>query len=93
MAKPVALRFRFHFEGDRGTNRLDKVCFSRLRKFGAPYLCVLSLQPEWAFSHVLDLIFEQRSFAEGYLQPLLARSGFGNVNATVGLKTGCKIQN
>ncbi|KAJ9103304.1 hypothetical protein QFC20_004779 [Naganishia adeliensis] len=62
MAKPVALRFRFHFEGDRGTNRLDK--------------------PEWAFSHVLDLIFEQRSFAEGYLQPLLARSGFGNVNAT-----------
>lgn len=29
MAHPVALRFRFHFEGDRGTNRLDKVSLGR----------------------------------------------------------------
>ena len=25
MAKPLALRFRYHFEGDKQTNRLDKV--------------------------------------------------------------------
>jgi hypothetical protein len=37
----------------------------------------------------LDLIFEQRSFAEGYLQPLLARSGFGHVNATVSVQSHC----
>ncbi|KAJ9116397.1 hypothetical protein QFC22_004839 [Naganishia vaughanmartiniae] len=61
MAQQVAPRFRFHFEGKRGTNRLDK--------------------PEWAFSHILDLVFEQRAFAEGYLQPLLQRSGFGQVDA------------
>ncbi|KAJ9099250.1 hypothetical protein QFC21_004131 [Naganishia friedmannii] len=61
MAQQVAPRFRFHFEGERGTNRLDK--------------------PEWAFSHILDLVFEQRAFAEGYLQPLLHRSGFGQVDA------------
>lgn len=26
LLRPVALRFQFHFEGTRGTNRLDKVC-------------------------------------------------------------------
>lgn len=26
MLKPLELRFRYHFEGDRPTNRLDKVC-------------------------------------------------------------------
>lgn len=61
MIHPVALRFKFHFEGTRGTNRLDK--------------------PEWAFSHILDLIFEHRHFAEDYLQPLLDRTGFAEVDA------------
>lgn len=27
LVRPVALRFQFHFEGDRQTNRLDKVGF------------------------------------------------------------------
>ena len=27
LVRPVALRFKFHFEGDRQTNRLDKVGF------------------------------------------------------------------
>lgn len=26
MVKPLELRFRYHFEGDRPTNRPDKVC-------------------------------------------------------------------
>lgn len=26
MVKPLELRFRYHFDGDRPTNRLDKVC-------------------------------------------------------------------
>lgn len=26
MVRPLELRFRYHFEGDRPTNRLDKVC-------------------------------------------------------------------
>ena len=28
MVRPLELRFRYHFEGDRPTNRLDKVRFS-----------------------------------------------------------------
>lgn len=61
MIQPVELRFKFHFEGTRGTNRLDK--------------------PEWAFSHILDMIFQHRHFAEDYLQPLLDRNGFNEVDA------------
>ena len=26
LVRPVALRFKYHFEGTRLTNRLDKVC-------------------------------------------------------------------
>lgn len=28
LVRPVALRFRYHFEGERQTNRLDKVCLA-----------------------------------------------------------------
>ena len=31
MAKPLELRFRYHFDGDKPTNRLDKVCQIRTR--------------------------------------------------------------
>ncbi|KAG7529987.1 hypothetical protein FFLO_05284 [Filobasidium floriforme] len=63
MVRSVKQRFVFHFEGDRGTNRLDK--------------------PEWAFSSVLDTIYEQRAFAETYLQALVSRTGtmFKDVDA------------
>lgn len=27
LIRPVALRFKYHFEGTRQTNRLDKVCY------------------------------------------------------------------
>jgi hypothetical protein len=41
------------------------------------------VQPEWAFNHILDLIFEHRHFAEDYLQPLISRGGFPEVDAMV----------
>ena len=28
LVQPVALRFKYHFEGTRATNKLDKVCAS-----------------------------------------------------------------
>jgi hypothetical protein len=42
-------------------------------------------QPEWAFSSVLDTIYEQRTFAETYLQALVSRTGtvFKDVDAVV----------
>lgn len=42
-------------------------------------------QPEWAFSSVLDTIYEQRAFAETYLQALVSRTGtmFKDVDAVV----------
>jgi len=33
MARPLELRFKYHFEGDRPTNRLDKVCLSSISLF------------------------------------------------------------
>ena len=41
LVRPVALRFKFHFEGDRQTNRLDKVGFQHR-------VCVLTLKPRIA---------------------------------------------
>lgn len=61
LVRPVSLRFRYHFQTDRPTNRLDK--------------------PEWAFTNILDLLFDQKVFIEDYLQPLLNLSGFSHVNA------------
>ena len=41
LVRPVALRFKFHFEGDRQTNRLDKVgCEHRV--------CMRKLKPRTA---------------------------------------------
>ncbi|ORX39873.1 TIP-1 family-domain-containing protein [Kockovaella imperatae] len=60
MIQPIALRFKYHFQGSRNTNRVDK--------------------PEWAFSNILDQIYEHQSFLEDYLQPLTARAGFPDVD-------------
>ena len=38
MVKPLELRFRYHFEGDRPTNRLDKVCGHRVSRASSPSL-------------------------------------------------------
>lgn len=41
LVRPVALRFKFHFEGDRQTNRLDKVGFEHR-------ICIPTLKPQIA---------------------------------------------
>jgi hypothetical protein len=35
LVHPIALRFRFHFEGQRPTNQLDKVCELRVSPQGS----------------------------------------------------------
>lgn len=57
------MRFRYHFDGKRQTNRLDK--------------------PEWYFTHVLNLMHEHKPFMTTNIQPLLAKGGYGDVNASV----------
>ncbi|QRW00303.1 RINT-1 family protein [Ceratobasidium sp. AG-Ba] len=61
LVHPVALRFKFHFDGTRPTNRLDK--------------------PEWYFTHILNIAHEHRGFMEYFIQPLLEKSSFRNINA------------
>ena len=56
MIQPIALRFKYHFQGSRNTNRVDK--------------------PEWAFTHILDQIYEHESFIEEYLGPLTHGAGY-----------------
>jgi hypothetical protein len=63
MIQPIALRFQYHFQGTKDTNRVDK--------------------PEWAFSNILDRIYEHQSFIEDYLQPLVGRAGFDQVDVKV----------
>ncbi|CAE6412483.1 unnamed protein product [Rhizoctonia solani] len=58
---PIALRFKFHFDGTRPTSRLDK--------------------PEWYFTHILNIAHEHRGFMEHFIQPLMDKSTFYDVNA------------
>ncbi|KAL5636018.1 hypothetical protein ACGC1H_004731 [Rhizoctonia solani] len=58
---PIALRFKFHFDGTRPTSRLDK--------------------PEWYFTHVLNISHEHRGFIEYFIQPLIDKSPFHDINA------------
>ncbi|CAE6515340.1 unnamed protein product [Rhizoctonia solani] len=58
---PIALRFKFHFDGTRPTNRLDK--------------------PEWYFTHILNISHEHRGFMEHFIQPLVDKSHFHDINA------------
>ncbi|KAF8744205.1 RINT-1 / TIP-1 family, partial [Rhizoctonia solani] len=58
---PIALRFKFHFDGTRPTNRLDK--------------------PEWYFTHISNISHEHRGFMEHFIQPLIDKSPFHDINA------------
>ncbi|KAG8730619.1 hypothetical protein FRC11_006279 [Ceratobasidium sp. 423] len=58
---PIALRFKFHFDGARPTSRLDK--------------------PEWYFTHILNISHEHREFMEHFIQPLIDKSPFHDINA------------
>ena len=71
MVHPLALRFRYHFEGDKQTNRLDKVQYSLPLGFLVS-LCILTFfQPEWFFNHVLSLVEDYTPFITTNIQPLL----------------------
>lgn len=61
LVQPVSLRFKYHFEGSRQTNKLDK--------------------PEWYFSHVLNVITEQRAFMDTVIQKLVDSTPYKGVNA------------
>jgi len=54
LVHPIALRFRFHFEGQRPTNQLDKVCKSRVDPRG-------SLTTSWLARVVLYPHSERRA--------------------------------
>ncbi|EIW69690.1 hypothetical protein M231_06298 [Tremella mesenterica] len=60
MIRPIELRFKYHFQGSKSTNRVDK--------------------PEWAFSNILDQIYQHTDFISDYLQPLVSRSGSSEVD-------------
>lgn len=61
MIGPIELRFKYHFQGSKSTNRVDK--------------------PEWAFSNILDQIYQHQAFLGEYLQPLIERAGYRGVDA------------
>lgn len=54
MAEPVALRFKYHFQGTRSTNRVDKVSDAHCYE--------TDWQPEWAFANILDQIYQHTPF-------------------------------
>ena len=78
LVRPVALRFKFHFEGDRQTNRLDKVGSEHLGLYAHAEALE---QPEWYFSHILNIVHDQRAFMETTIQTLLGLTPYGNINA------------
>ena len=63
MIGPIELRFKYHFQGTKSTNRVDK--------------------PEWAFSNILDQIYQHQAFIDEYLQPLVQRAGFRDIDVKV----------
>lgn len=83
LISPLILRFRWHFEGSRGTNRIDKV--SRNLSF------ILISQadhrrhkkPEYPLSHILNLVSAHERFIREEIQDLLDQNGFSNVDAMV----------
>ena len=51
----------------------------------SPLLRILltGLQPEWYFTHVLNITHEHRPFMEAIVQPLLSSNGFRSIDAWV----------
>lgn len=43
MVKPLELRFRYHFDGDRPTNKVDKVCAFTMPNSNRINICSLSI--------------------------------------------------
>ncbi len=70
MVRPLELRFQYHFQGDRPTNRLDKVCASGGYVTSVPALTDPA-KPEYFLSHLLDQVNQYAPFFARYLQPIL----------------------
>jgi hypothetical protein len=49
---------------------------NRLRDVG-------SVQPEWAFTNIIDRIYEHQAFLEEYVEPLTRKAGFSGVDVKV----------
>ncbi len=81
LVQPIALRFKYHFEGTRQTNRLDKVSKGLLRF--SPHILTRSSQPEWYFTHIANEAHEHRPFMESIVQSLVASSEYLFINAWV----------
>ena len=83
LIKPISLRFKYHFEGDRETNQPDKVSgfFLAIDRFECYFT-----QPEWFFTHILNMSYEHRDFMDHFIQPLLDRSKYRKVNAWVRIR-------
>ena len=65
MAKEIDIRFRYHFEGSRATNNIEKVS----------HLQVNSRQPEWFFQSILTTLQTHKSFMNDEIQPILNEIG------------------
>ena len=82
LVQPVSLRFKYHFQGTRQTNRLEKVC-----EITIIFHCFIFMgsfpQPEWYFTHILNVIHEQRQFLESTIQSLLAATEYKEITAWV----------
>ena len=83
LIQPVSLRFKYHFEGARQTNRVDKVSIC-IRKSTAVDSIYSVWQPEWYFTHVLNVTHEHRSFMENVIQQILSLTKYQDVLAHVG---------
>jgi hypothetical protein len=86
LVKPVKLRWRFHFETNRPTNRLDKVrprvCCARREGSQADSPFAL-LQPEWAFGNVLDVLHGCEAMVDDWFGDLLEENGFPGIDSLV----------
>ena len=67
-------------EGNRETNRLDKVRALNIR---VSVIDERNIKPEWYFAHILNVSYDHRPFLETVLQPLLQKSSYVSVNAWV----------
>ncbi len=68
MARPLEIRFKYHFEGERPTNRLDKV---NQRSSYLTSSRANNEQPEYFLSHIVGLLNTYDEFFAIYLQPVL----------------------
>jgi hypothetical protein len=81
LVTPVALRFKYHFDGSRQTNRMDKVRISHRLELPISH----AAQPEWYFTHILNVAHEHRGFLDSVVQELLRKTSHKDISAWVGV--------